>query len=112
MDGRAVRALTVPCMARALREALADAALQPSQLARLLAHQTSHRILLDLAADLGLPPEKMASNLRQLGNTSSCTLPLLLRDLQASSALHPGEHIGLTAFGGGFTYGAAVARVI
>jgi 2-oxoisovalerate dehydrogenase E1 component len=48
------------------------------------------------------------SNIRYLGNTSSSSIPLALTELLADP--QPGR-IGLCAFGGGFTSGAALLDV-
>ena len=112
MNGRAVRQLTVPAMAGMVQTALTHAGLTTADLAAVLAHQSNHRILADLAAALDLPADKVPSNMNHLGNTSSCTLPLLLADLRRQSTLQPGSHIGFTAFGGGYTFGAAVGKVL
>ncbi len=112
MNGRAVRQHTVPAMARALRQAASEAGLTPADLAAVLAHQSNQRILTDLAAALDLPADALPSNMRMLGNTSSCTLPLLLNDQRAHNTLAAGTHIGFTAFGGGYTFGAAVGKVL
>src|SRR5207248_1359587 len=45
----------------------------------------------------------------QRGNTSSCTIPLCLADM--ADQLKPGHRLGLCAFGGGFTFGAAILEV-
>ena len=44
--------------------------------------------------------------IEKYGNTSSNTIPIALEELLPS--LESGNLIGLTAFGGGFTFGAAV----
>ena len=48
----------------------------------------------------------MFNHIEKYGNTSSNTIPIALEELLPSLA--SGNLIGLTAFGGGFTFGAAV----
>lgn len=112
MNGGAVRQQSVPAMVRALKEALADAALATDDLQAILAHQSNQRILMDIAAAMGVAPEMMASNIRTTGNTSSSALPLLVNDLRQANALTTGSNFAFTAFGGGYTYASAVASVV
>ncbi len=113
MDGYALRQASMPAMVKGLRAALDGAGIAAGDLASIIAHQSNQRVLADLAAELGVPSAVMASNLRFRGNTSSSALPLLLHDLRAGAGIPAaGLDIGFTAFGGGFTYGGAVARVL
>ena len=112
MKGSAVRQHTVPFMTKSLQQAAELSQLAISDLALVLAHQSNKRVLADLAAALEVDIEKVPSNIQHLGNTSSSTIPLLLADLRRQSALQPGTHIGFTAFGGGYTFGAAVGKVL
>lgn len=122
MDGYAVRQHSMPAMAEALRAALADAGLSAGELRAVFAHQSNHRILAELAAELGVDPALVPSNLRFRGNSSSSALPLLLHDLRTAESAAPGavvgslpaagSLVGFTAFGGGFTFGAAIGRML
>jgi hypothetical protein len=51
----------------------------------------------------------MNAALHSRGNTSSCTIPLCLADMDGQ--LPPGNRLGLCTFGGGFTFGAAILEV-
>ncbi len=67
-------------------------------------HQANMRIINTVASQLDFPLEKVMQNIEYLGNTTAGTLPLCLRDYEPQ--LKPGDKIVLTAFGGGFTWGA------
>lgn len=110
LDGRAVRRVSVPGMVEALRAACQVADITPQDLRYLVAHQANQRVLEELGELLAVAPERVFSNIRNLGNTSSSTLPLCLRDLSDQGLVRPGDILGLTAFGGGFTYGGAILR--
>jgi len=49
------------------------------------------------------------NRVRNSGNTSSSTIPLVLAELLHE---HPEGKAGLCAFGGGFTFGAAVLEFV
>jgi 3-oxoacyl-[acyl-carrier-protein] synthase-3 len=70
----------------------------------LVPHQANLRIIDATAKRMGLPQEKVMINIQKYGNTTAGTLPLCLWDYE--SQLKKGDNIILSAFGGGFTWGA------
>ena len=106
MDGLKVFQLAVRQMPAALQQACAEAGRTAAELDWIVPHQANGRILQAVQRQMGLPAERFLSNVAHHGNTSSCTLPIalaeMLRDGKSGTA-------GLCAFGGGFTFGAAVA---
>lgn len=106
MDGGKVFAAAVKTMAEMLLRACAAQGCAIGDLDLVVPHQANQRILDAVAARLGLPHERIASNIHGHGNTSSSTIPICLDGLWPM--LKPGQRIGLTAFGGGFAYGAAL----
>ena len=71
----------------------------------LLPHQANKRIIDATASRLNLSDDKVLMNIDRYGNTTAATLPLLLYDYE--SKLKKGDKLVFTAFGGGFTWGAA-----
>lgn len=67
-------------------------------------HQANLRIIDATANRMGLSKEKVMINIQKYGNTTAGTLPLCLWDWE--SQLKKGDNIILSAFGGGFTWGA------
>ncbi|MDA9773848.1 ketoacyl-ACP synthase III [Saprospiraceae bacterium] len=67
-------------------------------------HQANMRIISSVADMLDFPMEKVMQNISHYGNTTAGTLPLCLWDYE--SKLKKGDKLILTAFGGGFTWGA------
>lgn len=70
----------------------------------LVPHQANLRILDLTARRIGIPRERVMLNIEHYGNTTSATIPLCLWDYQPQ--LRKGDNLILTAFGGGFTWGA------
>lgn len=70
----------------------------------LAAHQANKRIIDATANRMGIGPEKVMMNIERYGNTTAGTIPLLLWDYEKQ--LKKGDNIILSAFGGGFTWGA------
>lgn len=53
---------------------------------------------------LSFPMEKVMVNIQRYGNTTAATIPLCLWEYE--SQLKEGDKLVLTAFGGGYTWGA------
>jgi 2-oxoisovalerate dehydrogenase E1 component len=106
MDGVKVFSAAVKRMASALTKACASEQLAVADLDLVIAHQANQRILDAVGHRLKLPPERLYSNVRNFGNTSSSTIPICLSEI--FSGVRSGQRIGLAAFGGGFTFGAAL----
>lgn len=70
----------------------------------LVPHQANLRIIDATANRMGLPKEKVMVNIQKYGNTTAGTLPLCLWDYEKQ--LKKGDKLILSAFGGGFTWGA------
>ena len=80
------------------------------ELALELPPQASHRIIDALRVRMKHGRERIYSNFRNFGNTSSSSIPLCLDETLSARA--PGEFIGLAAFGGGFTWGGAIIETL
>ncbi|MEN8815961.1 MAG: beta-ketoacyl-ACP synthase III [Nonlabens sp.] len=70
----------------------------------LVAHQANKRIIDATARRVNLPEEKVMMNIEKYGNTTSATLPLLLKEYETQ--LKKGDQLVFAAFGGGFTWGS------
>jgi 3-oxoacyl-[acyl-carrier-protein] synthase-3 len=70
----------------------------------LVPHQANLRIIDATANRMGLSKDKVMINIQKYGNTTAGTLPLCLWDWEKQ--LKKGDNIILSAFGGGFTWGA------
>lgn len=70
----------------------------------LVPHQANKRIIDATARRVNLPEEKVMMNIERYGNTTSATLPLLLKEYETQ--LKKGDRLVFAAFGGGFTWGS------
>ena len=57
---------------------------------------------------MGLSSDKVMVNIQRYGNTTATTLPLCLWDWEKQ--LKKGDNLVLSAFGGGFTWGATLVK--
>ena len=73
-----------------------------------LFHQANLRINEYIANQVGIPAEKMLSNIQRYGNTTAATIPLLLDEAARDGRLKKGSKVACVAFGSGFTWGSAL----
>ncbi len=106
MQGRVVFQQAVKKMTDSLHGACALANLELDDISAIIPHQANDRILDALRRRMKVAPNRVLGNIRVFGNTSSCSIPYCLEEnwQQFPNA----TRIALVAFGGGFTYGAAV----
>ena len=73
-------------------------------------HQANLRIIEAAAKRLGLPMERVFVNIDRYGNTGAASVYVALEEAWSLGRIKPGDLILLAAFGGGFTWGAALIR--
>src|ERR1700752_642886 len=78
--------------------------LTSDDIAYLVSHQANKRIIEATAERMGVSPDKVLMNIERYGNTTAGTVPLLLWDYEKK--FKKGDNLILSAFGGGFTWGA------
>ncbi len=111
MDGPAVFKLAVTVLEEVAKEALEHAKMQPSDVDWLIPHQANLRIMKGTAKKLGLPMEKMVVTVDQHGNTSAASIPLALDAAVRDGRIRKGQNVLMEGVGGGFTWGAILARM-
>jgi 3-oxoacyl-[acyl-carrier-protein] synthase III len=111
MDGQAVFKLAVSVLEQVAHEALDAAGMQASQIDWLIPHQANIRIMQGTAKKLGLPMAKMVVTVDQHGNTSAASIPLALDAAMRDGRIRPGQNVMMEGVGGGFTWGAVLARI-
>ena len=103
-EGKAVFKFAVTNMADVSAEIMEKNGLKSEDVAWLVPHQANKRIIDATAHRMGLDDSKVMVNIEKYGNTTSGTLPLCLWEWEPR--LKKGDNIILSAFGGGFTWGA------
>lgn len=110
MEGREVFKNAVSRMPEVVEEALAANDLSKDDIDLLIPHQANLRITQMVQRRLGLPDDKVVSNIDRYGNTTAATIPLALAEAVREGRLDRGDLLCLVAFGSGFTWGSAVIR--
>ncbi|MEX0770819.1 MAG: beta-ketoacyl-ACP synthase III [Balneolaceae bacterium] len=107
-DGRTVFKKATEGMADVSLEIMKRNDLNPEDIAWLVPHQANLRIIDATARRMGLSSEKVMINIDKYGNTTAATIPLCLYDWR--ERLNHGDNLVLSAFGGGFTWGAVYLK--
>ena len=111
MKGREVFRHAVVNLADVLREVLVDAGAQAADIDWVVPHQANARILDATARKLDLPAEKVVVTVDQHANTSAASVPLAFDVARRDGRIKQGDLVMFEAMGGGFTWGASLARM-
>jgi 3-oxoacyl-[acyl-carrier-protein] synthase III len=110
MNGQEIYRFAVRRVPEVIEKALFRANLTVDQVDWLLLHQANQRILDAVGDRLGIPPERIMSNMAEYGNTSAASIPLALDTWVRSGKVQPGHVIVSAGFGAGLTWGSSVFR--
>lgn len=110
MNGKAVFASATHALPKAINQVLQDTGLNIHDIDMMIPHQPSIRILQKTAEIIGLPFEKVMTNMDRYANTSGGTIPILLDEVNKSGKINKGDIILFAAVGSGWTYGASIIK--
>ncbi len=110
MQGQQVFRFATRIMVEASQQALAEAGLSVEDVDLFVPHQANDRILQAAARGLGVPEDRMFSNLVRYGNTSSASIPLALCEAIQQGKVKRDDLIVFVGFGAGLTWAAAAIR--
>ena len=110
MKGNELFKVAVRSMADISAEMVEKAGYTVDDIDIVIPHQANQRITDAVASRLGVPDEKVYSNIAMMGNTSSASIPIAMDECIQSGRIHEGSLVLLTAFGGGVTWGGTVIR--
>lgn len=109
MAGNEVFKHAVRRMEGACKTCLESAGILESEVSWLVPHQANIRIIEAIAKRFEhLSSDRIYKTLHKYGNTSASSLGIALDELCRKQNVQVGEHLLLTAFGGGLTWGAAL----
>ncbi|HEX5339347.1 MAG TPA: beta-ketoacyl-ACP synthase III [Gammaproteobacteria bacterium] len=110
MKGNEVFKVAVHKLGDIVIEALAANSMTGDDLDWLIPHQANLRIIEATARKLKMPMERVVLTIQEHGNTSTASVPMALDVAVRDGRVKRGQTILLEAFGGGFTWGAALIR--
>jgi 3-oxoacyl-[acyl-carrier-protein] synthase-3 len=110
MRGNEVFKWAVNTLGQIVDETLAANHMEKADVDWLVPHQANIRIIAATAKKLKMPMERVVVTIAEHGNTSAASVPLALDVAVRDGRIRPGDMVLLEAFGGGFTWGAALVR--
>ena len=108
MEGHEVYRHAVNRMSEATLEACAATDTALGDIDLFVYHQANRRILDAVGRRLGLDPARVVDCIATHGNTSAASIPLALDHARTDGRLREGSRVLVSAFGAGFTWGAAI----
>jgi 3-oxoacyl-[acyl-carrier-protein] synthase-3 len=109
MNGREVFRFASRVLGQATEEAVKKAHLTLDEINLIIPHQANQRIIEAALRGLDFPIENCMINLDRYGNTSTASIPIATCEAVQQGRLKPGDKVVFVGFGGGLTWGAAVA---
>ncbi|MDC0420385.1 ketoacyl-ACP synthase III [Gammaproteobacteria bacterium] len=108
MNGAEVLLFTMANVPNGVKALLKKAGLEFEDIDYFLFHQASTIVLDNIQRKLNIPEEKLPRNNRNIGNTVSATIPILMKDLEDEGKLKKGQKLLLFGFGVGYSYGGCI----
>lgn len=110
MNGKEVYKFATREVPNVINEALEAADMTVDDVDWLLLHQANIRIMETVAKRLGMPMDKVITNLAKYGNTSAASIPLALDEAVRSGQVKKGDVIACAGFGAGLSWGSAIMK--
>jgi 3-oxoacyl-[acyl-carrier-protein] synthase-3 len=104
MDGPSLVSFTVAAIPVVIDQILDRAGLKIDEIDLFLFHQATLKMLQMLQQRIGVATERLPIRLEDVGNTVSCTLPILISQMRASGELRPELRSMLLGFGVGWSW--------
>jgi 3-oxoacyl-[acyl-carrier-protein] synthase-3 len=106
MDGREVFRFATRVMPEATRQVVELVGLKVEDIALFVPHQANDRIIQNAVHALGIPPDRVFTNLTRYGNTSSASVPMALAEAIDEGRVQKGDLVVCVAFGAGLAWAA------
>ena len=110
MDGKEIYDGATTLVPKSIEALLTKNQFSIDQIDVMIPHQPSIGILKSIAKQVGLPFEKVMTNMDKYANTSGGTIPILLDEVNKSGKLTPGKVVLFAAVGSGWTWGASIIK--
>ena len=109
MDGQKVFRFAVKAVPNAVSELMEKRNLTDDDVDYYILHQANMRIIESAVKRLKISMDKVPTNIANMGNTSSASVPILLDECNRKGMFKEGSRVIMAGFGAGLSYGAAYA---
>lgn len=110
MNGQEVFQTATTVVPKCINTLLERNTLAIADIKYMLPHQPSIGILKSIASQIGLPFEKVKTNMDRYANTSAGTIPIVLDETLREEKPKAGEYLLFAAVGAGWTWGSALYK--
>ncbi|MGY3766081.1 beta-ketoacyl-ACP synthase III [Vagococcus vulneris] len=113
MDGKKIFDFVLRDVSKQVSNILEETNVHTIDIDYVLAHQANERILDMLSKKTNISREKFLSNVREYGNTSAASIPILLSDMidKGTLVLNSQQLVVMTGFGGGLTWSSLLIKL-
>ena len=111
MNGKGVYAFVAKILPKYVEELLQNSGMTSDDIDYLIPHQANIRIIQAVQERLGMPEEKVVTNIKYYGNTSAASIPIALAEGVEKGNVKLGSTAILCVFGAGMTWGGAIIRL-
>tara|TARA_B100000700_G_scaffold324745_1_gene431701 strand:- start:891 stop:1994 length:1104 start_codon:yes stop_codon:yes gene_type:complete len=109
-EGQAVFKIAVQGISASAARVVERAGLATDDIDLVVPHQANARIIDSATRRLGIDSSRVFVNIDNLGNTAAASIPMAISDALDAGRVKAGDHVILTAFGGGVTWGSIALR--
>jgi 3-oxoacyl-[acyl-carrier-protein] synthase-3 len=110
MDGQEIYKTAIDVLPKSINKLLEKNKLTIEDIHCLLPHQPSIRILKDIAASIGMPFDRVKTNMDRYANTSGGTIPIVLDEVRKREGFKPGQIVLMASIGAGMTWATALYK--
>ncbi len=111
MKGRDIYKFAIKAIKNNVLQTLETENISLEEIDYFLLHQANSRMNNLALSSLGVPIEKIISNLEAIANTSSASIPLLIQHMKDNNLWINGKKILFIGFGGGLTWGRFIYTI-
>ncbi len=111
MNGRGVYAFVAKILPKYVEDLLKNSGLTSEDIDYMIPHQANIRIIQAVQERLGLPEDKVVTNIKYYGNTSAASIPIALAEGVEKGNVKLNSTALLCGFGAGMTWGGAIIRL-
>lgn len=111
MNGRGVYTFVAKILPKYVEELLENTGMTADDIDYLIPHQANIRIIQAVQERLGMPEEKVVTNMKYYGNTSAASIPIAMAEGVEKGKIKLGSTALLCGFGAGMTWGGAIVRL-
>jgi 3-oxoacyl-[acyl-carrier-protein] synthase-3 len=110
MNGQEVFKTAIDVVPKSIKKLLDKNNYKIGDIKCLLPHQPSIGILRKIAERIGMPFEKVKTNMDRYANTSGGTIPIILDETRKNEGFKTGDMVLFAAVGAGWTWGSALYK--